>query len=265
MLDKLSTSLLLPAELADTTNRYRQTLVAEGILAGSVDDTANTEPFIETIFSLLDEDQKQLGAALTAVRQNQLVTQLAEADAIRDDLFIGFRDMVDAGKRRRQEAMQEAWQLVWPVIKSAGTRLYALGYAAQSGRMEALIEQLDQAAYQSAIATLQAQAIYDEMKQAQSNFAAIYDKRLTKDVTQQYPTLRDAKVPLVKHLNGLLEAIDILGETEPDKYGGVIEKMNVITNDIMVIAKARKTRGLDNGPGEIPTDEAPVVDHLASA
>ncbi len=247
MLEKLRTSLLLPAELSDTTTQYKQTLSASSIISDEATPPATVEPFIQTIVNLLDEDQKQLASSLTAVRQNQLVSELAKADAIRDDLFIGFRDLVDAGKRRQQDEIQDAWQLVWPVIKSAGTRLYTLGYAAQSGRLEALFEKLDQATYQTALSTLNVATVYAELKQAQLDFSTLHDQRIDEDVSRQYPTLRNAKAPMVKHLNGLLEAIDILGETAPETYGSVIEKMNVITNNIMSIARARRTRSADSG------------------
>lgn len=264
MLEKLRTSLLLPAELADTTTRYKQTLIDLGILPGEAEPPATVEPFIQRIFTLLDDDLTQMSAVLTAVRQNQLVTELAKADAIRDDLFIGFRDLVDASKRRQKTAILEAWQLVWPVIKSAGTRLYTLGYAAQSGRMEALFEKLDQADYQTAMTTLNATTIYTELKQAQSDFITIHDQRLAEDLTKQYPTLRDAKAQMVKHLNGLLEAIDILGETTPETYTPVIEKMNVITNSIMSTARARRTRNTENSEDSSPTD-VPVEAELAAS
>ncbi|MDW3192655.1 MAG: DUF6261 family protein [Cytophagales bacterium] len=264
MLEKLRTSLLLPAELADTTTRYKQTLIDQGILPGETEPPATIEPFIERIFTLLDEDLTQMSTVLTAVRQNQLVTELAKADAIRDDLFIGFRDLVDASKRRQQTEIQESWQLVWPVIKSAGTRLYTLGYAAQSGRLEALFEKLDQADYQTAMTTLNATTIYAELKQAQSDFITIHDQRLAEDLTKQYPTLRDAKAQMVKHLNGLLEAVDILGETETENYTAVIDKMNVITNSIMSTARARRTRNTESSE-EFSSTNTPEETVLAAS
>ena len=275
MLEKLRTSLLLPSELSDTTTRYKQTLMSTGIIssddnnpgggdliASESETPATVEPFVEKIVALLDEDQLRMANAMTAVRQNELVTELAKADAIRDDLFIGFRDLVDASKRRQQTEIQEAWQQVWPVIVSAGTRLYTLGYAAQSGRLEALIGKLDQSEYQTALGVMGLTDIYDELKMAQQDFAAMHDQRLSRELAQQYPSLRNAKAPMVKHLNGLLGALDILGETDPESYTPVIEKMNIITNDIMSIARARRTRKVEGG-GTPPPEEAPAEDALA--
>ncbi len=250
MLNKLRTSLLLPAELVETINNYLEILPS--------DDT--TDPFINTLKDLLVEDVSRLKDAITAVRINTLVTEVAELDATRDDLFIGFRDMVDATKRRRDEALVAAHATVWPVIEKAGTTLYALGYVAQSGRLEALFTELDKDNHQTAMATMGVSDIYVELKQAQQEFSDKYSNRLDADSQKTYPTLGEAKKKAVTHVNVLIEAINVLEEVNPGTQTDLIARLNVVTTSIMSVARTRKTRSeTDNNSNTIIEEETAVV------
>lgn len=236
-MEKLRTSLLLPAELSEIVAAYLRT----------IEDSGLENPFISGIVTLLTADLTKLNQAITAVRINQLVDDVAEADAIRDDLFIGFRDMVDTHKRRRDPALIAAYEVVWPLIEKAGVSLYKLGYTAQSGQMEALFAELDNPDQQAAIATMNATGIYAELKQAQADFTALYQSRLNADSDMNYPTLGEAKSVTIPHVNALLDSIDILDQMEPDTHTALIDKLDVITSSIMSTARARKTRG-ENEP-----------------
>lgn len=231
MVKKLSASLLLPAELAETVSAYIRTIVDSGL----------GNSFILGIIMLLEKDLKGLNNALTAVRVNQLVDDVSEADAIRDDLFIGFRDLVDAYKRRRDASLIAAYEMIWPIIEKAGTRLYGLGYTEQSGKLEALFAKLDKPKYQEALTILNAIGIYAELKQAQKRFLKLYNDRQDID-TSSFLTLKEAKRPTVPHVNSLLDALNILDEVEPDTHTDIINKVNAITSSIMTTVRARKTK-----------------------
>lgn len=235
MLTNLSTSLLLHAELAETVSAYLKT----------IENTVPDEPFLNRITQMLAEDLAQLKNAITAVRRNTLVDDLVESDAIRDDLFIGFRDTVDTFKRRRSAAMRDAYEKIWQVIEKAGTQLYRLGYTEQSGRLDALLEELDKPAYQEVMATINVTELYAEFKQAQADFSELHNRRLSADADINYPTLRDAKAQMVPHVNALLNAIGVLNETNPETFGPLVDRINAITAQVMTSARARKTRASD--------------------
>ncbi|WP_109832650.1 DUF6261 family protein [Reichenbachiella versicolor] len=230
---KLRTSYLLPAELAETTANYLK----------AIQEASITDPFVLKIVALLESDLEALQQAIMAVRLNQLVSELSKTDALRDDLFIGFRDLVDANKRRRIETIKEAYAKVWPVIDQAGKNLYKLGYAEQSGKLSALFNELDEEAYQSAITTLNAMDIYTELKQAQTEFNDLYNERLEADQMADYPTLSEARSNIIPHLNALLSTMEILQSTTTEgEYDEVISLIDGITTAIMTVAKSRKTR-----------------------
>jgi len=104
-------------------------------------------PFITRITGMLHDDMDELNRAITAVRINNLIDDVSTSDAIQDDLFIGFRELVDAHKRRRKPILVDAYEKIWNVIEKAGTRIYLLGYTEQSGKLEALFAELDNADY----------------------------------------------------------------------------------------------------------------------
>ncbi|WP_109831300.1 DUF6261 family protein [Reichenbachiella versicolor] len=229
---KLRTSYLLPAELAETTANYLKAIQEAGI----------TDPFVLKIVDLLELDLEALQQALVAVRLNQLVSELSKLDALRDDLFIGFRDLVDANKRRRSEVIQEAYNKVWPVIEQAGTGLYRLGYTEQSGKLSALFNELDEEQYQPAMTTMNVKEIYEELKQAQVEFNNLYNERLEADQLADYPTLSEAKSGIAPHLNALISTFDILQSTTDGEFEELITQIDGITSSVMTVAKARKTR-----------------------
>ncbi|MDW3192274.1 MAG: DUF6261 family protein [Cytophagales bacterium] len=250
MLNKLRTSLLLPAELVETINSYLEIIPV----------TESSDAFLNVVTGLLREDVSRLSDAITAVRVNTLVNEVAELDAVRDDLFIGFRDMVDATKRRRDVALVQAHAAVWPVIEKAGTTLYALGYVAQSGRLEALFTELDKANHQTALATMGVNDIYTELKQAQQEFSEKYITRLDVDSQKTYPTMGEAKKKAVTHVNVLIDAINVLEEVNPGTYTDLIARFNVITASIMSVARTRKTRNeSDTTSNEITEEEIAVI------
>lgn len=232
MLKSLRTSYLLPAELSETISRYLHAISESGL----------SDPFVTKLTELLSAGAETLSQALTAVRVNALIENVAEADAIRDDLFIGFKDLVNAGKRRRAEAFMQAYNAIWPVIEQAGTLLYLEGYAEQSGKLKALFAELDKPENRQHLTTLHADGIYAELKQAEADFISIYDDRLDEDAKKDYPTLSEAKRKTVPYVNRLIDAINILEEIEPGAHTALITKMNTITTAVESAALSRKTR-----------------------
>ena len=141
------------------------------------------------IFTLFSADLQELNTVISAIRYNSKVDEVATADAFRDDMFIGFRDMVGAYRRRRKPELITACENVWGVIEKIGTTAYRLGYTQQSGKMAALFADLDQPENQAYLTTLSVLDIYTELKDAEAEFKIIFKSRLDEDTQNQYPTL----------------------------------------------------------------------------
>ena len=245
MLKKLRTSFLLPAELSEIIKSYIQV----------VRDTGISHDFLNVVISLLLVDIENLKGAILAIRLNKLVQEVAQADAVRDDLFLSFRDVIDAAKRRQNPAFVEANKLVFPTIEKAGTRLYQLGYIEKSGKLDALIEELQKDEYQQALITMKVDDVFAELVEAQTKFITLYADRLKEESNLDYPTVDEAKRKTVPHVNIFLGTISILQEVEPETFDALVGKINVVTTEIMATARARKTRSDNEAASEQSTDE----------
>jgi hypothetical protein len=240
-MEKLRITFLWPAELADTIKGYIKV----------IEDALLEESFLTRLIGLLYLDLALLNQAIVAVRINGLVVDLITADDLRDDLFKAFKGMVEANKTRRDPVLVAAYRKIWPLIEKAGTTLYALGYVEESGKLEALLNELEGAEYQTAMGQIGALGLFVELKQAQKDFAELYALRHEADMLKTYPTLQDAKKKAVLHLNTFFGVMKTLLELEPEKYAPVVDKLNAITNAIMITVKGRKSRG-ENGSQEDP-------------
>ena len=232
MIKKLQVSYLRPAELTQTISNYLQ----------AIDELDLEDPFIDRIIELLEADNEMLREAITAVRVNKLIDDVSEADALRDNLFIGFRDTLDAAKRRKNDQILAAHQTLWPILEQAGIRLYSLGYTQQSGKMDAMFHTFDKQENMDAIETLGLTELYSEMKQAQEAFTEIFNDRLDEDTKKSYPTLTDSRKRAIPHVNALIQSIGILEESDPEGHVELVNKMNGITMEIASIALSRKSR-----------------------
>lgn len=248
MLKKLRTSFLVPAELGEIIGKYIIVVLAMGTV----------DPFIMRIIRLLQEDEMNIKGALAVVK-NAKIKAVSEADSIREDLFVGLRNNIDSSKRRKSEEVRNAQSIIWPIFESIGLQIYRLGYVEQSGKMDALIAELDKEENQIHLQTLNVIDAYNELKEAQQEFDSLTNERESVDIENQYPTVDEAKSMAVPHVNYLLSSINTLSETaegtEVKPVADLIDKLNVITSDIMATARARKTRK-DNGRTEDENDDS---------
>lgn len=196
------------------------------------------------------DDLKHLNQAITIVLKNTLIDDVVAADVVRDDLYIVFRDLISAYKRRKTTEIRSAYEKLWNLIEKAGTTLYVLGYNEQSGKLAALFDELDQEEYQEAMKQLNIVSVYQELKQSPVDFQTIYDERLSQEADLNYPTLKEARARIIPHINSLLSVIDVLVELEPKKYQQLADKLSTITKQVMAAARSRKTHAADAGQSE---------------
>ncbi len=230
MIKKLSTGLLLPAELIDVMVDY----------ITAVEEATLHEPFITRITDLMGFDVSLLRDALSVAQKDKLVDEVAKADAERDDLFITFIDLVQAHQRLHSPAIEAAFHEIWPVIEEAGTGLHALSYEEQSEKMDQLFESLDATPKQMALGAMNALSIYDDMKESQERFMKIYKNKAKVDARKNYPTLREAKGKAIPHVNALLNAVEILEETGEDSIEDLVLTLNHITDGFMSKVRERQ-------------------------
>ena len=248
MLKKLSTSLLLHEELAETIKKFEEVIRQLGI----------SHEFLLLVLNLLSTDVTRIREAIAAQRHNKKVGSVAEADAQREDSFVGFKEHVESARRRRDPAVKEAYEAIWPIFEAVGTQIYRLGYVEQSGKLEALFEKLDQPENQAYLITMRAEDYYAELREAHQEFLVLSGEKRSEDELLQYPTLDAAKSAAVPHVNAFLSIVSVLWEVSPaeekELYKSLIDKLNIIITDIMTVARARKTRKENRNGDESDND-----------
>jgi hypothetical protein len=223
MIKKLKTSNLLPEQIILKVEKYLE----------ATKELSMQEPFIKRITNLLDKNLETLKNSYEAMHTSDQLGKVAEYDAIRDDLFVGFKESIDSFRRRRNEKLIEAYEKIWAVIEKEGTNLYKLSYDSQTERMESLFRQLEEEEHTKALRTLNAYDLFLELKWAQTEFNEVYNEHLDEEAKSNYPTLSEAKGEIIPHINILIDAISILEETEPGRYTRLVDEMNSITDDIL--------------------------------
>jgi hypothetical protein len=233
LFSELHTSLLLPVELMTTAGR---TLTA-------VAPVTSQEPFLQKIATKIEEDKNELEVALNRERGSEYTQQLMARDSGRDNAFTAFRDYVKACTRRSQPEIVDAAELIVNAIRKQGWTLYLSGYARETASLNMLFNDLSSHELTAAIQTIGAQLWLDDLKAAQTAFEETYQTKVSTETQIDYPALRDAKMQLGRHLNTLLDCIQILlclGETET--YEPIANQLNEIITDVMTSARARRTR-----------------------
>lgn len=255
MIRKLRTSFLLSGELRETISKYVKV----------IDQADVSEPVIGKITGLLKEDVNDFALALAKLNTNSMTGLTQDTDLVRDELLMALRLLIEAGDKMQDDDAQKAYDLVFPVIDKTGLRTIRYGYAEKSSRLAALFTKLDEPDYQGALATLNATAVYTKLKAAESEFLRVYELRVNEEATDIGFRLRDVRLRTTPRLTTLLGLLEILVELEPEAYGTLVEKINVITTEAMAVARARRTRienGLseDESNEEVPDGDKPVSD-----
>ncbi len=132
--------------------------------------------------------------------------QVAEADAIRDDLFVSFRDVVNGFAGMRGLAIQSSALELKQVINQHGNGLYTLSYGDESSHLDKLIEALNQADKQSKLESLHLTDSYLLLKNAQQAFTTLYNKQVeaNAELRSKLPAssiARELKADLRNYLN----------------------------------------------------------------
>ncbi|MCI0513029.1 DUF6261 family protein [candidate division KSB1 bacterium] len=233
MLNELSTTLLLPAELKTTSERIIH-IVRESI---------TTEPFVDEVITTIETDKKQLDEALLHDRTNEYTKVLLGKDLTRDNAYVSVRDLAQACTRRLNPDEAKAGELIIDIIRKHGWQLNRLPYAQESAELNLLFVDLDAPAAAAALKTIGGETCYTDLKKAQAEFEKTYNQKVSAQTKEDYPYLAQARNKLSQHLQILLGCIEILMEIRgPEKYKVGVDKLNAVITEIMAIARARKTR-----------------------
>lgn len=254
MLFKPSLSILQPVELIETLTNYVVATEEAGV----------KEPYVAALGGLLMNDLSNLEAVINRSRSNSLTDVTREADQVRDDLIIAFRDQVQSATRRRDPEVKAAGKMVLAEIRITGLQTIGYGYVVKSGRLKSLFKRLNTTAMQEAITLIGAADVFEELRVAQTEFQSNYVLKTKEEASGTGLRVKTFRSPVVARGGVFIDVIETLEELEPDVYPALAEQLNGITTEVMATARARRTRLENDLSDDTDTDvaegEKPVSD-----
>lgn len=173
---------------------------------------------------------------------NELTEQLAQADAVRDDRFIGLRMYVDAAAYRGLEGWEEAAARIRKIIDRYGTDLYAQGYATQSASVNNLLTDLQAEGAAADMALIEALPWADALQGAQTSFENLWEQRLSEEQEDVLPIIESRKA-LVNDLRNLMNMIELQGQiAQGEALPALISSIEQLVANTMATARANQTR-----------------------
>ena len=191
----------------------------------------------------LEGPKQKAKLAISNDNKKELTKERNEADYKRDKIFIGFRKRIEAELYNiTNPAAEKAAQNLLDIISKHGNRLYAEGMSVQSALLVALFEDLESDSAKADLATLGLDNLLNELKQAQSEFAAIQQQRNELESAKDIPTNAEARMELVEKLSILFKGLDFLFSAQPENYSETGSLVQNIANELVASERIRKIR-----------------------
>jgi hypothetical protein len=233
MTENISTSVITSEELVTLAERISK-LLTEAVL---------NNPLIDRALLLVQGDMNALNTALSKDTLGIFTKQINEKDYRRDKTFMGFRSFLEAYSYHLDDNLSKAAEHLLAIFRKHGTRLHREGNAVQTTKMKLLMADLELPENATTLATLQATPWLEMMKKENEEFETLVEERNIKESSKESPLINEKKFALGNRLNKLLDMLELMEDSgEPANIGETVAKINEAINQVMTVARGRKTR-----------------------
>lgn len=178
---------------------------------------------------------------------------LAVRDDSRDGAFVGLRDFVKAFVSSGSPEKAAAGELLVEIFRSRGWSIFSLGYSAETSQLNVLVNDLETPEAQAALTTIGATVWLDDLKTAQGEFETAYQEKVAAQAGEDYQPIRDGRRQVARYVAALLSYVDLQSDLNPVQFGPVVDKIDEVIVDVVTVARARRTRGGNEGDeGTLP-------------
>ena len=216
----------------------------------AISDKHPEDPILSAPMKDLDEPMRKTKLAIASSRKKELTDEINDADFKRDRAFVGFRKYVEAFQFKDwdRNAQKAAANLIG-IIEKHGKLLYREGLTVQSALLASLFTDLETESSKADLATLGVEEWLNHLKNLQTEFSNMIQRRDELEAKNDVPTKADAKTELVRVLSILLSGLDFLTNTQSTKYGETGELVNTIAERI--VASQNRTASTDSQPARV--------------
>lgn len=239
---QLIPDLLNSAILNSELNNHGSNVVKVIRDANIADETLNE------LTDALEADNDELTLALKQERQNEFTVSLRKLDDRRDNGFKCFKGHVKADAFRLNDTIANAANVIYRIIKNHGVTLYHESYEQESALLESLFKELDEAPMQQELVVLGLTTVYEELKQAQSNFNVTFVERSTNAPNKDLLIAASRAHKPVKHLLGLLtQYINVKVDRKNAPFEALAVSIGDLVDNINQKIRTRKTVNSEKG------------------
>lgn len=206
--------------------------------------TKNT--YLETLLDQFDD-------GLHVSRSSKVTRKLEEADNERKDALVTFFSLVRAFARSKETNSQTAYQGLMPLLKNY-QQLTKLSYEKRTESINHLLAQLTGEIYQSALAQLHLIPHVEQLRTAQTNFARLYQERLTEQTGFTPSQNQKIKSELIETYEFLVDFTALNAYAYPEKayFAQLRDQFNAIRSRY----KKRKGKKVSSVVVENSTEQA---------
>jgi hypothetical protein len=195
------------------------------------------DPLFGNTLANLEDSIQQTTLAIASNHKQKLTKEVNEADYKRGRCFILFRRHIEAEQFNEEDSeKRQASDLLINIIRAHGTQLHLEGMSAESSLLASLFKDMEGKDAIKALSTLNLTREMGQLKQAQSEFIALQEKRNELELNKEIPTKLEAQNELVKKLTVLLRGIDFLAVSQSKTYdetGQLVQQFadRIVTNE----------------------------------
>ncbi|MEL6561899.1 MAG: DUF6261 family protein [Bacteroidota bacterium] len=214
-------------EMANQTKTTINTnLPDDALLGGSIAALAN--PIEQAVL------------AIGSSKKQALTEQINGSDRKRGRFFIGFRKHLEADQYNDwNPAVKQAADNILEIVAKHGNRLHDEGQTVQSALLTSLFADLDTDEAKADLTTLGLTEWIVQLKDAQNEFADLFQQRNELESAKNIPTKAVAKAELVEKLSTLLNGLSFLANSQADTYAETAKLVSDITNRIVTSERGR--------------------------
>ena len=175
--------------------------------------------------------------------KNILTEPLAEADAERDALHGRISKFLRGARYHFDEAKAQAASNLYRLFKNHGLGLAYDSYAVQSTKLNALFSDLETEDTKKAIATLELDGTFNQLRQAEAKFNKLYMQKVEAEAEgKETGPVGELIQPLKQDLYYVLTMLEISEIVKPNEYKDVINNVNELIIEMGGKARARENR-----------------------
>ncbi len=225
--------------------RYHEVLSATTAVNEEIAEKHSTDPLVILFSKLLKEKEEQLRSAIAFHDQSTLAEQSDEVDGRFNELFVTFRNVVEAmGAATGMGATSELSAKVATILNSHDRNLHNRSKDEQISLFDNIINEVGHGTDNSIIAQAGFTQLFNPIVETHLELKEIEKTRVTKstnakDIPAPYEVAKDTQ-PLISKLHDHLSVMVQYGGD--DSYSATLNAIDTRLSPIITRVKARLTR-----------------------